>query len=129
MAAAAGAPMEGVHAFGGGCQAAWSSGLARTAMEAQLVACIQESLSQCLYDNARWLAERLVAAAPSEVRVRSDRIARPVLGGSTCSKRSAAAPLAQANVHLLAVCYFHSNQAYRAFHLLRSTGTHHQPAA
>ncbi len=37
------------------------------AMEAHLVACIHDNISQYLYENARWLGERLVAAAPSEV--------------------------------------------------------------
>jgi anaphase-promoting complex subunit 3 len=36
-------------------------------MEAHLVACIRESLSLYLYDNAQFLCERLVAAFPTQV--------------------------------------------------------------
>ena len=43
------------------------------AMEAHLVASILSNLSSYLYDNARFLAERLVAAHPSEVGVRERR--------------------------------------------------------
>lgn len=41
----------------------------RGSMEASLAACVQENLSLFLYDNARFLGERLVALNPSEVRV------------------------------------------------------------
>ncbi len=40
-------------------------------MEAHLVACIHESLSLYLHDNAQFLCERLVAAFPSQVRCES----------------------------------------------------------
>lgn len=58
-------------------------------MEAQLVACVHESLALYLYENARFMAERLVAEFPRE-----------------------------GNQLLLASCYFRSDQAYRAYHLL-----------
>ncbi|KAJ9516400.1 hypothetical protein QJQ45_011078 [Haematococcus lacustris] len=67
--------------------------LAATVLEGHLAGCVQESLSLFLFDNAKWLAERLVAQSPSEQ-----------------------------NVSLLAVCYFQANQAYRAYQLLRSSG-------
>ena len=35
-------------------------------MEQQLVACVQESLALYLHDNARFMAERLLAEFPSE---------------------------------------------------------------
>ena len=38
-------------------------------MESQLVACVQESLALYLYENARFMAERLVAEFPTEVRL------------------------------------------------------------
>lgn len=37
-------------------------------MEAQLVACVHESLALYLYENARFMAERLVAEFPREVK-------------------------------------------------------------
>ncbi|KAK9823416.1 hypothetical protein WJX72_002594 [[Myrmecia] bisecta] len=58
-------------------------------MEGHLIACIQDSLGLYLHDNARFLCERLVAEFPSE-----------------------------ANTHLLATCYYRSDQAYRGYHLL-----------
>ena len=36
-------------------------------LEAQLTACVQESLALYLFDNATFLGERLVAEFPSEV--------------------------------------------------------------
>jgi len=41
-------------------------------MEAHLVACIHESLSLYLYDNAQFLCERLVAAYESQVSILLD---------------------------------------------------------
>ncbi|KAK9825199.1 hypothetical protein WJX81_006564 [Elliptochloris bilobata] len=61
------------------------------AIEAQMIACVNDSLRLYLYDNARFMCERLVAEFPSS-----------------------------ANVHLLATCYFRSDQAFRAYHLLQS---------
>ncbi|EIE23188.1 TPR-like protein [Coccomyxa subellipsoidea C-169] len=58
-------------------------------MEGHFVACIQESLSLYLYENAQFLGERLVAAFPK-----------------------------QAHFLLLATCYFRSDQVHRAYHLL-----------
>jgi hypothetical protein len=40
---------------------------AHHSLEAQLVASVQESLALYLYDNARFLCERLVAESPTEV--------------------------------------------------------------
>lgn len=40
---------------------------AKQAMEAQLVACVQESLALYLHDNARFMAERLLAEFSTEV--------------------------------------------------------------
>ena len=37
-------------------------------MEGQLIACVQESLALYLHENARFMAERLVAEFPREVR-------------------------------------------------------------
>jgi hypothetical protein len=37
-------------------------------MEQHLTACVQHSLAAYLYDNAKWLGERLVALSASEVR-------------------------------------------------------------
>ncbi|BDA50167.1 Cell division cycle protein 27 homolog [Coccomyxa sp. Obi] len=58
-------------------------------MEAHLVACIHESLSLYLYENAQFLCERLVAAFPK-----------------------------QDHYYLLATCYFRSDQVHRAYNLL-----------
>eukprot|EP00878_Enallax_costatus_P033112 GHUV01036499.1.p1 GENE.GHUV01036499.1~~GHUV01036499.1.p1 ORF type:complete len:275 (+),score=53.83 GHUV01036499.1:286-1110(+) len=63
-------------------------------MEEQLKGCIQSSLSLGLYDNAKFLAERLVAASSSEE-----------------------------TKLLLATCYRHCNQGYRAVHLLRGSNS------
>jgi hypothetical protein len=41
---------------------------AAAAMEEYLSACVQRSLSLFMYEDARFLAERLVAASGSEVR-------------------------------------------------------------
>lgn len=41
-------------------------------MEAHLVACIHESLSLYLYDNAQFLCERLVAAYEKQVLILVD---------------------------------------------------------
>lgn len=60
-------------------------------METHLIACVQESLSLCLFDNAIFLAERLMAEYPKET-----------------------------NVFLLATCYHRANQPHRTFHLLRN---------
>ncbi|KAG1674960.1 hypothetical protein FOA52_014755 [Chlamydomonas sp. UWO 241] len=60
------------------------------ALEASLVASVQESLGLLLYDNARFMGERLVASFGSEQ-----------------------------NVCLLAICYYQCNQAYRSYHLLK----------
>ena len=38
-------------------------------MQAQLVASVQHSLSMYLYDNAKFLCERLAAEFPSEVQL------------------------------------------------------------
>eukprot|EP00198_Chlamydomonas_reinhardtii_P011747 XP_001701084.1 subunit of anaphase promoting complex [Chlamydomonas reinhardtii] len=58
--------------------------------EPALLAAIQESLALFQYENARFLGERLVALTNSEE-----------------------------NQQLLATCYMHCNQAYRAYHLLK----------
>jgi len=41
----------------------------RAVMQAQLVASVQHSLSMYLYDNAKFLCERLAAEFPSEVQL------------------------------------------------------------
>ncbi|GFR53132.1 hypothetical protein Agub_g15849, partial [Astrephomene gubernaculifera] len=58
--------------------------------EQALVASVHDSLGLFLYDNAKFLGERLVALNNSEP-----------------------------NQQLLATCYLHCNQAYRAYHLLK----------
>jgi hypothetical protein len=47
-------------------------------MEGYLSCCVQRSLSLFLYDDARFLAERLVAASPSEVRVQNALASLPL---------------------------------------------------
>ena len=59
-------------------------------MESYLYECVRASLRGYLYRNATFLCERLCAEFPSE-----------------------------SNVHLLATCYFRSNQAHRAYHVLK----------
>jgi anaphase-promoting complex subunit 3 len=61
-------------------------------MENYLYECVRSSLRGYLYKNATFLCERLCAEFPSE-----------------------------SNVHLLATCYFRSNQAHRAYHVLKGT--------
>eukprot|EP00249_Psilotum_nudum_P000982 c13222_g1_i1 orf=51-2417(+) len=61
-------------------------------MEACLIESITTSLSLYMYRNAIFLCERLYAEFPSE-----------------------------SNLHLLATCYFRSNQPYRAYHILKGT--------
>jgi hypothetical protein len=46
-------------------------GSSAVALEASLVASVQDSLGLLLYDNARFMGERLVASFGSEVRARS----------------------------------------------------------
>ncbi|WIA20972.1 hypothetical protein OEZ85_005309 [Tetradesmus obliquus] len=65
-------------------------------MEEYLAGCIRSSLSLGLYENARFLGERLVAACASEQ-----------------------------NKYLLATCYRHCNQGYRAVHLLQGSNSQH----
>ena len=38
-------------------------------MEAQLVACVRDSLDTFLYDNAKFMCERLYAEYPTEVHL------------------------------------------------------------
>eukprot|EP00250_Pteridium_aquilinum_P028141 c36647_g1_i1 orf=92-2434(+) len=59
-------------------------------MEAFLIDCITSSLQLYMYRNASFLCERLYAEYPSEN-----------------------------NLHLLATCYFRSNQAHRVYHILK----------
>lgn len=61
-------------------------------MEAFLIDCITSSLQLYMYRNATFLCERLYAEYPSE-----------------------------SNLHLLATCYFRSNQAHRVYHILKGT--------
>lgn len=61
-------------------------------MESYLYECVRASLRAYLYKNATFLCERLCAEFPSE-----------------------------SNVHLLATCYFRSNQGHRAYHVLKGT--------
>ncbi|KAG0622296.1 hypothetical protein M758_3G087700 [Ceratodon purpureus] len=61
-------------------------------MEGYLYECVRASLRGYLYKNATFLCERLCAEFPSE-----------------------------GNVHLLATCYFRSNQAHRAYYVLKGT--------
>lgn len=63
-------------------------------MENYLYECVQASLRAFLYANATFLCERLNAEFPSE-----------------------------SNVHLLATCYFRSNKAHLAYHVLKGTTT------
>lgn len=65
-------------------------------MEEYLAGCIRSSLSLGLYENARFLGQRLVAACASEQ-----------------------------NKYLLATCYRHCNQGYRAVHLLQGSNSQH----
>jgi anaphase-promoting complex subunit 3 len=58
-------------------------------MEAYLADCVARCLALFLYEDARFLAERLVAAAPTEH-----------------------------HKYLLATCHWHCGQPYRAAHLL-----------
>ena len=44
--------------------------LPEAAMEQHMIACVHESLGLYLMDNARFMAERLVAEYPSQVRSR-----------------------------------------------------------
>ena len=62
----------------------------RHPLEAHLIACVQENLSLCLYENAVFLCERLVAEFATEN-----------------------------NVFLLATCHHRSNQYHRAYQLLK----------
>lgn len=61
-------------------------------MESYLYECVRSSLRAYLYKNATFLCERLCAEFPSD-----------------------------SNVHLLATCYFRSNQAHRAYLVLKGT--------
>lgn len=106
-------------------------------MEQQLAASIQSSLALGLHDNARFLAERLVAAAPTEVRASSGKThARACATATACAGAehagaqqaiAAAAAVcaslrlrgAQSHKYLLASCYRHCNQGYRAVQLLK----------
>jgi hypothetical protein len=85
------------------------------ALQAQLIACIQESLAFYLVDNAIFLCERLVAQFPSEVGAQ-----RPACSAPACGTPEPQAPLGQQDhVFLLATCYHRANQSYRAYHLLK----------
>ncbi|XP_057859863.2 cell division cycle protein 27 homolog B isoform X3 [Cryptomeria japonica] len=61
-------------------------------MEAKMVECVNSSLRLYMYRNATFLCERLCAEYPSE-----------------------------SNFQLLACCFLRSNQAYRAYHILKGT--------
>lgn len=106
------------------------------AMEEHLVACVQQSLGLYLFDNASFLAERLVAQFPSEVGPAAGSCCHhPPLPACRCHPPPCAARAvfsaaqsrwarppslaAQANFFLLATCYHRANQSYRAYHLLR----------
>jgi hypothetical protein len=96
-----------------------SSGLSNQLLEAHLTATIQESLSLFLFDNAKWLGERLVAHSASEVEGCRNAAVFGIHPRQVTILTTSDAAL-QANITLLAGCYFQSNQAYRAYHLLRS---------
>ncbi|GLI65921.1 hypothetical protein VaNZ11_009574 [Volvox africanus] len=66
------------------------------AAEQALTASVQESLALFQYENAKFLGERLVALHNSEQ-----------------------------NQQLLATCYMHCNQSYRAYHLLKGHNSQH----
>ncbi|KAI4346787.1 hypothetical protein L6164_007655 [Bauhinia variegata] len=59
-------------------------------MEAILIDSVQKSLRHFLYSNAIFICERLCAEFPTEE-----------------------------NLHLLAACYLHNNQAYSSYHILK----------
>ncbi|KAH9323620.1 hypothetical protein KI387_018259, partial [Taxus chinensis] len=61
-------------------------------MEAKMVECVNSSLRLYMYRNATFICQRLCAEYPSE-----------------------------SNFQLLASCYLRSNQAYRAYHILKGT--------
>ena len=90
------------------------------AEETHLQQCVRDSLSVFLYDNAKWLGERLVALSASEVR--STSTDPDFYHGASCPALTGASFHLQSNVYLLAQCYFQANQAYRAYHLLKQTG-------
>ena len=93
------------------------------------MACVRDSLDAFLYDNAKFMCERLYAEYPTEVRL------QPLLADlphevwcklDEVSIRSGAhkndSPVSiQENLLLLANTYMQSNQAYRAFNLLSGT--------
>lgn len=94
---------------------------------------IRGSLELGLYDNARFLAERLVAATPaSEVCVFELMHCwwscccccwcRWTPHSPTTCVRGTPPCVLQAHQHLLATCYKHCNQAYRAVQLLKGAG-------
>ena len=130
------------------------SGLA----EDQLAASVHTYLGLLLFENAKFLCERLVASCASEVQhaglVRalpcrvvdmhqlptrcgnapplvstalrtSDRHAptSAMRAPSSVTQVTLHAPLMQANIHLLALCYFHCNQAHRSYHLLKASAS------
>lgn len=94
------------------------SGYLTPAMESQLVACVHESLSLYLFENAQFLCERLVAILPTQVTQFS------CIEYNACCQwkwtNSTHAHL-QENINLLATCYFRSDQIHRAYNLLLGT--------
>lgn len=97
-----------------------------TALESHLIACVQESLSLYLYDNAKFLCERLVAVSATEVRKgpADQQHDSEWTVAVCCTMLPTCVQLCdlQTNIYLLAVCYYQANQAYRAYHLLKNTG-------
>lgn len=93
-------------------------------MEQYLIHSIHSSLSLGLNDNARFLAERLVAAEPSEV-CRFMPLLPAVQVPLQCHAPTYVAAPLQAHKYLLATCYRHCNQGYRAVQLLK--GQNHTP--
>jgi hypothetical protein len=90
-------------------------------MEQYLVHSIHSSLSLGLHENARFLAERLVAADPSEVCAQGQRTAcrvSPVHATVPLTPLCAGMHL-QDHKFLLATCYRHCHQGYRAVQLLK----------
>ncbi len=88
-------------------------------MEAQIANLVQESLSLYLYDNACFLAERLVAEYPNEVRFVTFLVVIDVVYLSDHHHHTTLSWLPQGNKYLLATCYFHNQQINRAYYTLQ----------
>jgi hypothetical protein len=88
-------------------------------MEDYLVHSIHSSLSLGLHDNARFLAERLVAADPCEVLGWLHTTAEEFYDGMSSGTSTQSTFFSQDHKFLLATCYRHCDQGYRAVQLLK----------